>query len=170
MYPPAIHEHSGAPPMKQNKAIGLTTAIVAVLLSIATMLANNANTNQIVIQTQTADWWAYSHSNDTNSRIYMANERLALLQGQKAAAEEFRNLSDMQKKESDDAEHKAQQLEVGYAIQVHRAFLGQIAELFLEFSIVLCSVALLTELMLFWRISFVSTAVGVMLIVMLLFH
>jgi hypothetical protein len=168
MHPPAILEFAEAAPAKQNKAIGLTTAIVAVLLSIATMLANNANTNQIVIQTQTADWWAYSHSNDTNSRIYMANEQLALLQGQTAAAQEFHKLFEMQKKEAEDAEHKAQQLEVGYAIQAHHALLGQVAELFLELSIVLCSVALLTELMLFWKISFVSSATGTVLIVMLL--
>jgi hypothetical protein len=48
------------------------------MLQVATMLANNANTKKIVVETKTADWWAYSHSNDTNSRIYMANERLGL--------------------------------------------------------------------------------------------
>jgi hypothetical protein len=35
------------------------------------------------------------------------------------------------------------------------------AELFLEISIVLCSIALLTEARFYWRISFIATAVGV---------
>ncbi len=52
-------------------------------------------------------------------------------------------------------------------MQSRRALYGEIAELFLEVSIVLCSVALLTDLMLFWRLSFISTVTGIALIVLL---
>ncbi len=44
------------------------------------------------------------------------------------------------------------------------------AALTLEVSIVLCSIALLNGMKLFWRLSFVSTAAGVGLIVLLLTH
>ena len=37
------------------------------------------------------------------------------------------------------------------------------AELFVQFSVVLCSIALLTELSWFWKSSFISTALGVLL-------
>ena len=138
------------------------------LLALATMLANNANTRKIVVETKTADWWAYSHSNDTNARIYMANERLAQAQGQDRAAQEFHNLYEQQKKDSEDAKVMAQSLEKDSAVQSRKALYGEIAELFLEVSIVLCSVALLTNLMLFWRLSFINTVTGIALIVVLL--
>ena len=35
------------------------------------------------------------------------------------------------------------------------------AELFLEISIVLCSIALLAEMKIFWKVSFVTTTIGV---------
>jgi hypothetical protein len=35
------------------------------------------------------------------------------------------------------------------------------AELFLEISIVLCSIALLAAAKLYWRLSFITTAIGV---------
>jgi hypothetical protein len=166
MHPHQIHEQMEQAHGKQQKGIGLTTAVVAVLLAIATMLANNANTKKIVIETKTADWWAYSHSNDTNSRIYMANERLAQAQGQDRAAQEFHKLYEEQKKDSEDAKVTAQSLERDSAVQSRKALYGEIAELFLQISIVLCSVALLTDLMLFWRLSFISTLTGIALIVL----
>src|SRR5712692_3577690 len=150
-----IHKHEGHEQVekahgKQQKGIGLTTAVVAVLLAIATMLANRANTQKVVLETKIADWWAYTHSNDTNARIYMANERIAQLHGEKEAAEEFHKLYEGQRKDSDEQGRKAHSCES--------------AELFLEVSIVLCTIALLTELTLFWRLSFLSTAAGIGLI------
>jgi hypothetical protein len=167
MQPHQIQEQVEQAHGKQQKGIGLTTAVVAVLLALATMLANNANTKKIVVETKTADWWAFSHSNDTNSRIYMANERLAQAQGQDRAAQEFHSLYQEQKKDSEDAKVTAQSLEKDSALQSRKALYGEIAELFLEVSIVLCSVALLTDLMLFWRLSFISTVGGIALIVVL---
>lgn len=149
---------------KPQKKIGLTTALVAVLLAIATMLANNANTRKIVIETKIADWWAFTHSNDTNARIYMANEAVAQLHGESRAAEEFHKLYEGQKKDSEDARVMAQSLENESGLQGRKAVYYESAGLFLEVSIVLCSIALLTELILFWHLSFVSTAIGIGLI------
>jgi hypothetical protein len=165
MHTHEIHEQVEKAHEKQQKSIGLTTAVLAVLMALATMMANNANTRKIVAATETADWWAYSHSNDTNSRIYMANERLAQLQGQGQAAQEFHQLSEGQKKDSEDAKVMAQRLEKDSAVLARKALYAEMAELFLEVSIVLCSVTLLTDLRLFWRLSFISTVVGIGLIV-----
>jgi hypothetical protein len=149
---------------KQQKGIGLTTAVVAVLMAIANLLANAANTQRVIIETKTADWWAYTHSNDTNARIYMADERIAQLHGEKEAAEEFQKLYQSQAKDSDDARITAQSLEKDSRLQGRKAFFFEIAVLFLEVSVVLCSIALLAELLLFWRLSFVSIAAGIVLI------
>jgi len=97
MHKHEVHEQVEKAHGKQQKGIGLTTAVVAVLLAIATMLANRANTQKVVLETKIADWWAYAHSNDTNARIYMANERIAQLHGEKEAAEEFHKLYEGQR-------------------------------------------------------------------------
>jgi hypothetical protein len=149
---------------KQQKGIGLTTAVVAVLLAIATMLANRANTQKILLETRIADWWAFTHSNDTNARLYMADERMAQLHGEKEATQEFHKLYEGQRKDSDDARIMAQKLERDSALQGRKAQFCETAGLFLELSIVLCSTALLTELLLFWHLSFLSTAMGIGLI------
>ena len=146
---------------QQQRGIGLTTSVVAVLLAFATMLANDANTRKIVDETRTADWWAYSAFHDTNARIYMANETLAKSQHLDAAAAEFHKLYEAQNKESADAKSSAQGLEYDSRAQSRHGTYGEIAELCLEVSIVLCSVALLNGQKLFWRLSFASTAVGI---------
>jgi len=165
-----VLEHAEKAHGQQQKGIGLTTSIVAVLLAFATMLANDANTKKIVDETRTADWWAYSAFHDTNARIYMANESLAKSQGLTDAAQEFHKLYDAQNKDSADAKSSAQGLEYDSAVQSRHGRYGEIAELCLEVSIVLCSVALLNGLKLFWHLSFVTTAVGVGFIVALLMH
>jgi len=170
MRPHEISEHVEHAHGQQQRNIGLTTAVIAVLLAFATMLANDANTKKIVIETRTADWWAYSAFHDTDARIYMASERMAQLQGQAQAVKEFHSLYEEQKKESEDSKKSAQGLEWDSGIQSRHATYGEFAELCLEVSIVLCSVALLSGLKLFWRISFLSTAAGIGLIVALLLH
>src|SRR5215470_9819050 len=108
--PETVHEQVEKAREKQQKGIGLTTAVVAVLMAIANLLANAAN-RKVVVETKIADWWAYTHSNDTNARIYMADERIAQLHGEKEAAQEFQKLYEGQRKDSDDARVMAQKLE-----------------------------------------------------------
>ncbi len=161
-----LAEHTEAALAKKRKGIGLTTAIVAVLLTIATTIGNTANTRKIVIETKTADWWAYVHSSDSNWRLYSADARLAQQARDPKTAEEFERLGGDQKKISDDAQITAQGLEKQSLLQERIAYLSSLAELCLQLSIVLCSVSLLTDLPLFWHISFVSTCLGSILILL----
>ena len=150
---------------KWSKGIGLTTALIAVVLAITTMLANGAHTEKVVLETRIADWWNYTHSNDTNARLYMVNERIAQLHGEKDAAQEFHQLYASQKKDSDDARVTAQKLEKDSSLQSRKAYCWQIAELLLETAIVLCSIALQAEMPLLWHLSLVSSASGVIFVV-----
>ena len=170
MKPHEVIEHVEQAHGLQQRNIGLTTSVIAVLLAFATMLANDANTKKIVAETRIADWWAYSAFHDTNARIYMANESLAKSQGLVQPAQEFHKLYDEQTKESADSKSSAQGLEYYSNVQSRHSQYGEIAELCLEVSIVLCSVALLSGLKLFWRLSFVTTAVGIGFIAALLLH
>lgn len=140
-----IHEQLNAAHEKQSQGISLTTAIIAVLLAIATMLANSANTNKVVIETKIADGWAFTHSNGTNARMYMAKEPIAQLHGEKEAAEEFHSLYRGQKKDSNDARMMGK-LEKDSGLKSRKAHWFESGELSRETSTVLCSIALLTEL------------------------
>jgi hypothetical protein len=56
---------------------------------------------------------------------------------------------------------KARDMEKETALISRKADRYDSAELFLEISIVLCSISLLAETRLYWRLSFISTAFGI---------
>lgn len=62
-----------------------------------------------------------------------------------------------------DVQQDAQKMEQERDVLEHRADLYDGAELCLEISVVLCSIALLTEMELFWKLSFISTILGVVI-------
>ena len=60
-----------------------------------------------------------------------------------------------------DIQENARELEHERELVERRANYYDAAELFLEISIVLCSIALLAEMKLFWKLSFITTILGV---------
>ena len=64
------------------------------------------------------------------------------------------------KEGTDKIRDHALELDAEMKLTQRRANFYDGAELFLEMSIVLCSIALLAELKLFWKLSFISTAIG----------
>jgi len=222
-------QHSG------QKAIGLTMAIVAVLLAMATLLGHRAHTEEVLSLTQNVDDWNfYQAKHNRTYQFALAAETQALLpnghdtavKNLKIALEEecgfpapngcaaslvkkmkspvLEGLIGQEKlateksdkpgavtsqakvheagasgekheqaskeggaKESAVKEGAAQLQERARDQQKetelveHKANYYDGAELFLEVSIVLCSIALLAGAKRYWRLSFVSTAIGV---------
>ena len=171
--PREVYEQTEHARSKGSKRIGLTIAVLAVFSTLVTILMSENNTEQVVIETKIADWWAFTHSNDSNARLYEATAKIAELNPGTGAglASDLRRERDHQKKESNDARVMAQKLEKESAALTRQSNYYSTAELFLQFSVVLCSVALLTELRWFWKSSIVSTTLGLLLaIVGLLLH
>jgi len=146
----------------EERKIGLTMAIVAVLLALATMLGHRSHTEEVLIQTKANDQWAYYQAKNVRSHMYEADAQLAgvTANGQKLA-EDFHNRAGEQKKDAEEIRHKAEELENETNAASRRANQFDTAEIFLEIAIVLCSIALLTDLRGFWLFSFVFTAIGV---------
>jgi len=153
------HEHN-------EREIGLTMAIVAVMLALATMLGHRSHTEEVLVQTRANDQWAYYQAKTIRSHMYSADAEMATLlpkgerlsesfkkrsEDQKTGAEEVRKQAEEKEKESEAASKKANQFDT--------------SEIFLEIAIVLCSIALLTGGRIFWLVSFVSSAVGVVFMV-----
>jgi hypothetical protein len=169
----AEHAHN-----KGEKRIGLTMAIVAVLLAVATLLGHRAHTEETIIQGERNTLWVNYDAKRTDARAYATQSKIAALlpNGQELASE----LKEMAKteREGEPAKNGAPAKEGTDKIRDHAAELDKElrrvqrqadfydgAELFLEISIVLCSIALLAEMKLFWQLSFITTIIGVVVMV-----
>jgi Domain of unknown function (DUF4337) len=81
-----------------EKEIGLTMAIVAVLLAFATTMGHRTHTEEVLIQTKANDQWAYHQAKNIRSHMYEANSEMAgLIKEGASAAEDFRKKSEDQK-------------------------------------------------------------------------
>lgn len=219
-----------------EKGIGLTMAVVAVLLAIATLMGHRTHTEEGLIQGKIVDEWNFYQAKHSRAHEYGAmaevaallpnGKDLALKDYKKSLAEEcgtppepgcsspakdspiLRPLltpepttsgKEDKKEQSESAQkepaaadeaakehskeagagkepeskssgHKpgavniqesAKEMEAERDLVERRANYYDGAELFLEISIVLCSIALLAEAKLFWQLSFITTILGV---------
>jgi len=235
----AEHAHN-----KGEKRIGLTMAIVAVLLAVATLLGHRTHTEEGLLQGRIVDEWNFYQAKHGRAHEYAALAEIAALLphakardlalknykksmeeecgtppehgcsspakdsailqelaagakkdsgnheagGEQTAAHEEPGATKEKSGEANDgkAEAKAghneakaptpkpgavkiqdsaRDMEHERDVIEHRADFYDSAELFLEISIVLCSIALLAEVKMFWQLSFVTTIIGVAIIV-----
>ncbi len=159
-----IKEFSEKAKESGEKAVGLTMAIIAVLLAFSTMLGHRTHTEEVLIQTRANDQWAYYQAKNIRAHMYEANaEMAALLKGEANSAEEFKHRAQSQKQDAEQIREKASDLEKEVGVTARRASRFDASEIFLEIAIVLCSITLLTASRVYWRVSFLSAAVGVVL-------
>jgi hypothetical protein len=223
----AEHAHE-----RGEKGIGLTMAIVAVLLAMSNLAGHRAHTEVGLIQGKIVDEWNFYQAKHGRAHQYGALAEFAALQpnGKDLALKDYRksldeecgtppehgcgspakdspilrpllgpnpSAADSKKEGSDQAspgtpeiskehgkegaaagEHQetklagrkpgavniqdsAKEMEHERDLVERRADFYDSAELFLEISIVLCSIALLAEMKLFWKLSFITTLIGV---------
>lgn len=146
-----------------EREIGLTMAIVAVLLALATMLGHRMHTEEVLIQTHANDQWAYYQAKTIRSHMYAADaEVVSLLPKGERLAEDFKKRSEDQKAGAEEVRKQAQEKEQESDATSRKANQFDTAEIFLEIAIVLCSISLLTRMKAFWLVSFISTAIGVL--------
>lgn len=177
MEPHELQEHTEDAQRRGEKLIGLTMAIVAVLLATATLIGHRAHTEEVVLQGDRNTEWV---NFDTKRMQRVLHEDFALLSAglpggeEKAAA--FKEKAKLEREGepakngaparegSEEIRKKAEELDREMKLMQRREDRYDSAELFLEVSIVLCSIALLAESKLYWRLSFVSTALGVVMV------
>jgi hypothetical protein len=162
MEPEEMKELSERARESGEKRVGLTMAIVAVLLALATMLGHRAHTDEVLIQTKANDQWAYYQAKTIRSHMYEANSEMAgLFKENPSVAEDFKKKAEGQKQGAEVVRVKAEELEKGVDVATRRADRFDASEIFLEIAIVLCSITLLAGRRSYWRGSFVMTGIGV---------
>ncbi len=153
-----------------EKRLGLTMAIVAVLLAMATLLGHRAHTEEVVLQGERNTQWV---NFDTKRMQRTLHEDFAVLSaslpGAQEKAAEFKEKARLEregepgkdgapaKEGTDKIRERALELDAEMKLTQRRANYYDGAELFLEISIVLCSIALLAEMKIFWKLSFITT-------------
>ena len=226
-----LQEHTEHAHHSRQKAVGLTTAVVAVLLALATLMGHRAHTEEILVLTQNVDEWDFYQAKHARAYIFgLAAETQVLLPNGKdtaaknfkisieeecgapaakdctspllkkspllqqlvaesvpaagaasektgsrteqenapaSAASESKEKHEKAGKESGTKEgavqiqEKAREEQRDVKLFERKSDRYDAAELFLEISIVLCSIALLTENKMYWKLSFISTFIGV---------
>jgi hypothetical protein len=168
MEPQELQEQAEHAHHSGQRGIGLTTSIVAVLLAIATLLGHRSHTEEVILRTQANDQWAYYQAKKIRAHVYEADAQLAKLSSAETAKDVAADMEKKSKKYDADAEEiqkEAYKLDDEQKLVTKHANYFDLSELFLEVSIIFCSIALLTEMKVFWKVSFITTIAGIAAIV-----
>jgi len=150
-----------------QKVVGLTTSIVAALLAMATLLGERSHTEEVLLRGEANDQWAYYQAKKIRSHIYEADAQVAKLSGEagKEVAAELVKKSAKYDADAEEIQKEARSIEEKQKVVTRRADFFNASQLSLWISIVLCSMALLTEMRVYWKVSFITTTIGVLIIV-----
>jgi hypothetical protein len=146
-----------------ERVIGLTMAVVAALLAATTLVGHRLHTEETVAQTKSADGWAYFQAKNGRYHLYATDAELAgLLVGEKGqeVAERWKRKAEDERREAEEVRKENELRDRETEATARRATYFDVAEICLEVSLVLCSIALLTGALLFWRLSFVGTVIA----------
>ena len=138
-------------------------AVAAVLLAVVTMMGHRMHTEEVVLQTQTNDQWGYYQAKNNRAQMYVADAKLAGLMAAsgQGVAEGFSAQAEHEKSGAEGIRKQAEGLEEQTKRIERSATRFDVGEIFLEISIVLCSIALLTKSLLYWRVSFISSLLAI---------
>jgi hypothetical protein len=163
MEPQELAENTERAKETGQRAIGLTMAILAVLLSVSTLLGHRAHTEEVLLETRATDQWNYFQAKNIRSHVYDADAEIANLFAEKGAQAEadFRVKSTQQKKDSEEIQAEAEKLGREVAATTRKAGFYDGSELFLEVAIVLSSISLLAKSKVYWQASFLFGLAGI---------
>jgi hypothetical protein len=149
--------------------VSITISIMAVLVSGATLLGHRAHTEELLLQSQATDQWAYYQAK--NGRYHGMQNTADLIQTMiprdkdKAEAMLKKYEKDIERYDSDkeDISEKAKELEKERDLVSRRADRFDGGEALLEIGLVICSITMLTKRKFFWFSGALIGALGVAL-------
>src|SRR5947209_18151558 len=105
-----------------DRRIGVTMALFAATLALVTMMGHRLHTEEVVLQTQVTDGWAYYQAKNTRSQMYGADARLAELQGSGAAlARAWTETAALEKSQADQIRRDTEALDAETQATARRA-------------------------------------------------
>jgi hypothetical protein len=143
-----------------DKKVAATMAIMAALLAVVSVLGHIMTTEELLIQQKASDQWAYYQAKSI--RRYQSEVARDLFSGMKLADQsaQYQKNSDKYKQDDEEIQNKAQDLERESELRGRQALRLHLGEVFLEFSIVFASLAILTKRSLLWYVSVIGGLAG----------
>jgi hypothetical protein len=161
----ARHDPSSAP-------VSLTMAILAVLVATVSLLGHRAHTEEVVLQNQVTDQWAYYQAKNIRRHTDELFADMTSVVLSKDAAQtaklhdKYLAEAERYRKEQGEAEAKAKQLQEENSHERERADRYDLAEVFLEIGLVVTSITLLSGRKIFWHVGIGFSVVGVLVAVL----
>jgi Domain of unknown function (DUF4337) len=161
----ARHNPSSAP-------VSLTMAILAVLVATVSLLGHRAHTEEVVLQNQVTDQWAYYQAKNIRRHTDELFADMTSVVVSKDAAQtaklhdKYLAEAERYRKDQGEAEEKAKQLQEENNHERGRADRYDLGEVFLEIGLVVTSITLLSGRKIFWHVGIGFSAVGVAIAVL----
>jgi len=151
------HEgHGGHEESPLTIPVSVTLSILAVLVAISTLMGHRSSKEELLLQTQEADQWAYYQAKNNgqhNSRNFAVGLGIfAVADKEKAekTREEYLKEEERYKKEKEEAKEQAEELKKERAVIARKGDRYEGAEVLLEIALILTSFTLITKKKFFW--------------------
>jgi hypothetical protein len=147
-------------------AVSLTMAVLAVLVAVVSLLGHRAHTEEVVLQALSSDQWSFYQAKNIREHeddLFVAGNFAGVAP---EVREKYAQEAERYKKEKEEIQEKARELEREVGIERARADRYDLAEVFLEIGLVITSITLLSGKRIFWYLGIALTVVGVVVAAM----
>jgi hypothetical protein len=143
-----------------EKKVAATMAILAAFLAVVSVLGHIMTTEELLLQQKASDQWSYYQAKSI--RRYQSEVARDLFQGMKLGDQstQYQKNSEKYRKDDEEIQKEAQGLEQESHLRGRQALGFHFGEVFLEFSIVLASLAILTKRSFLWYACILSGTIG----------
>ena len=165
-----VHTHHGE--HGENPLIlpvSLTMSILAVLVAVATLFGHRAHTEELLLQAQATDQWAYYQAKNIRlHEMQVMVDQLGIFAVQdkektELLREKYQKEVERYGNDKDSISEKAKEQERERDLLRARADRFDAGEGILEIALVICSLTLLTDKKFFWYVAMLIGAVGIVI-------
>lgn len=154
------HVHHARDPF--DKTVAGSMAIIAALLAVVSVAGQHFNTEELLRQQQSSDQWAFSQAKDIRRySAEVARDVLGSVKADPASINRYVQDSARYKKDHDEIQEKAKDLEKESLRAGDKANKFHFGEIFLEIAIVFSSLSILLKLKPFFLVGLAAALVGV---------
>jgi hypothetical protein len=155
-----LHEHSEHAKDPFDKRVAATMAILAASLAIVSVAGHITTTEELLLQQRASDQWSYYQAKSIRRyESEVASDVFAAMRSD-AKSEEYTKNAARYRKDDEEIQKLAQDFENESHTRGRQALRLHFGEVFLEISIVLASLAILSKRPLFWYSAMAGGAVG----------
>jgi hypothetical protein len=155
-----LQEHTEEAKQPFDKKVAATMAILAAFLAVISVAGQIMIAEELKEQQKASDQWSYYQAKSI--RRYQSEVARDLFAGMKLGEQssQYQKNSEKYKRDDEDIQKEAQGLEQESHLRGEQALGFHVGEVFLEFSIVLASLAILSKREALWYVSILSGTVG----------